>query len=74
MNQPETRRGNRIICPVCSQEGQRIICTSGNKSEIIMYHPDNIVHTFCHVAVEETTGNEGERIEETHETDTIETR
>jgi len=78
MNQSESRCGVRIVCPACSQEGQRITCTSGNKSEIIFYHPNKIVHTICHVAGEGAVENNVEEIvteaRKHHETDTVETR
>jgi len=63
MNQTESGRNNKIFCPTCNQEGQRITCTSGNKSEVIFYHPEKILRTICHVADEKTTGKEGEAIE-----------
>ena len=73
MNQTETGRGNKITCPVCSQEGQRITCTSGAKSEVIVYHPEKIFRTVCRVTDEKTAVNEGEAIKgekrEQYETD-----
>ena len=78
MNQTESGRGARITCPVCQQEGQHITCTSGNKSEVIVYHPKKIFRTVCHVADVKTVGREGEAIEgekrELHETDTAQAR
>lgn len=49
MEQAEPARRGTIICAVCSQEGQRIVCTSGNKSEIISYHPQKVFRSFCRV-------------------------
>ena len=73
MNQTESGRGNRITCPACNQEGQRITCTSGTKSEVIVYHPEKIFRTVCHVADDKTMEKEAEAIEgdkrEQHETD-----
>ncbi len=77
MNHTESGRGVGI-CPVCNQEGRRITCTSGSKSEVIFYHPEKILRTICYVAA---TGidSEGEVIEEPktrnkYEADTVETR
>ncbi len=39
-----------MICPVCSQEGQRINCISGTKSEVVVYHPQKIVRNICRIA------------------------
>ncbi len=63
MNQTQSARNARTICPVCNQEGRRITCTSGSKSEVIFYHPEKILRTICHVA---DAGNDskGEFIEE----------
>ena len=58
MNQTEIGRGNKITCPVCSQEGQRITCKSDTKSEVIVYHPEKKFRTVCHVADEKTMGND----------------
>ena len=75
MNQPESGHGNEIICPACEKEGQRITCTAGTKSEVIVYHPRKVVRTFCHVVDEKTMGKEGEATEgdkrEQHETVTV---
>ena len=49
MNQTEAVRRAVMICSVCNQEGQRIVCTSDNKSEIIFYHSKNILRTICRV-------------------------
>ena len=49
MEQAESARRGTINCPVCNQEGQRIVCTSDNKSEIIFYHPKKIFRTVCRV-------------------------
>ena len=54
MNQTESGRVNKITCPVCSQEGQRITCTSGVKSEVIVYHPKKIFRTVCRVTGDKT--------------------
>ncbi len=73
MNQTESGRGNNITCPACNQEGQRITCTSGTRSEVIVYHPEKIFHTVCHIADAKNTGNEGKAFEgekrELHEAD-----
>ncbi len=50
MRQPESGRGNSITCPACGQEGQRITCMSGSKSEVIVYHPMKILRTICRFA------------------------
>ncbi len=50
MNQTQSARNARTICPVCNQEGRRITCTSGSKSVVIFYHPKNIFHNICQVA------------------------
>ena len=75
MIQPESEHANRIICPACEKEGQRITCTSGGKSEVIVYHPKKAFRTFCHVVDEKTMGKEGEATEgdkrEQYETDTV---
>jgi hypothetical protein len=78
MNQSESGRGVRITCPACGQEGQRITCTSGSKSEVIVYHPKKRFHTVCHVTGNGNAGNEGEEIDievsRDHEADVVETR
>jgi hypothetical protein len=74
MNQTDSGRGNKIICLACNQEGQRITCVSGTKSEVIVYHPEKIFRTVCHVAGDKTMESQTETIEgekrERHETDT----
>ena len=78
MNHSESGRGGRIICPACGQEGQRITCTSGSKSQVIVYHPKKRFHTVCHVAGNGNAGNESEDIDaevsKEHEADIVETR
>ena len=51
MNEASSVRHVVTICPVCNQEGQRIVCTSDNKSEIIFYHPKKMLHAVCRVGV-----------------------
>jgi|GEM_PF-5167655 len=77
MNQAVSVRSTGIVCPACGQEGQRITCSSGSKSEVVIYHPDKKFHTTCRVASDGNTQNEREEIErdeEQHETDTVEAR
>lgn len=50
MTQTESTKRLAMTCPVCNQEGQRIVCTSDNKSEIIFYHPEKLLRTVCRVA------------------------
>lgn len=77
MRQAESVRNAGKICPVCNQEGQRITCISGNKSEVIFYHPKKIFRTICHFVA---AGNDckDELIEEKavnqDEADTVEAR
>jgi hypothetical protein len=52
MNQSESTQNSETICPVCNQEGQCISCNSGNKSEVIFYHPKKILRTICHIATD----------------------
>ena len=62
-------------CPVCGQEGQAIICTSGNRSEVIFYHPKKRFHTFCRIAVDEKKCQEpDEEAGKQDETDITDTR
>ena len=63
MNQTESGRGTKITCPACNQEGQRITCTSGTKSEVIVYHPEKIFRTVCHAAGDKTMESQTETIE-----------
>lgn len=49
MTQTESTKRPVMTCPVCNEEGQRIVCTSDNKSEIIFYHPKKILRTVCRV-------------------------
>ncbi len=77
MNQAVSARSNGIICPACGQEGQRITCSSGSKSEVIVYHPKKRFHTTCRVSEIGSAQNEGEEHdinEEQHETEVVETR
>ncbi len=77
MNQAVSVRSTGIVCPACGQEGQRITCSSGSKSEIVIYHPNKKIHTTCRVAGTEKAQNEGEEAvidEEQHETDVVEAR
>ena len=75
MNQTESGRGNKITCPACNQEGQRITCTSGTKSEVIVYHPEKIFRTVCHAVSDKTMESQTETIEgdkrEQHEADIV---
>ena len=48
-------------CPVCGQEGQAITCTSGNRSEVIFYHPKKRFHTVCRIAGDEKKCEEADR-------------
>jgi len=43
-----------MICPVCEQEGRRIVCVAGNKESVIVYHPHKRIRTFCNIATEGT--------------------
>jgi len=52
MNQSESTLNSGAICPVCNLDGQRIFCNSGNKSEVIFYHPEKIFRTVCHIAAD----------------------
>jgi hypothetical protein len=75
MNQSEFEHGNKITCPACNQEGQRITCTSSGKSEVIVYHPKKIFRTFCHVVDDKAMEKEGGAAagdkREQHETDIV---
>ena len=77
MNQTEPAQNAVTTCPVCSQEGRRITCSTGSKSEVIFYHPERISRTFCRVAADRTEGrgevNEDEAMGQ-DEADTIEGR
>lgn len=48
-----------MICPVCETEGQRIVCTAGSKTEIIVYHPEKKIRNVCHIAEGKEAGNLG---------------
>ncbi len=77
MNQAVSVRSTGIVCPACGQEGQRITCSSGSKSEVVIYHPKKKFHTTCRVAGTEKARKEGEEAvidEEQHETDIVEAR
>ncbi len=78
MNQSESGRGARITCPACGQEGQRITCASGGRSEVIVYHPKKKFHTVCRVAGNGNTEKKGGEIDREvsreHEADIIEAR
>ncbi len=52
-----------MICPVCGQEGQRINCISGTKSEVVVYHPKKILQNICNIVSRGDT----ESTEEVHE-------
>ncbi len=45
-----------IRCPVCEQEGQPITCIAGNRETHIVYHPQKITRTICHLTTEVTEG------------------
>ncbi len=57
MNQSESTLNSGTICPVCNLNGQRISCNSGNKSEVIFYHPKKIFRTVCHIAADGSFNN-----------------
>jgi hypothetical protein len=50
MNQAALARSTGIICPACGQEGQRITCSSGCKSEVVVYHSRKKFHTTCRIS------------------------
>ncbi len=70
MNQSGSTAKERS-CPVCGQEGQAITCTSGNRSEIIFYHPKKGHHTICRIAA---AGDEPEQETGKDEADIAEAR
>lgn len=78
MSQPESGHSDRMICPVCEKEGQRITCTSGSRSEVIVYHPKKRCRTVCHIPGNGNMDNKAEEIdnkgEKEHEADIVETR
>jgi hypothetical protein len=77
MNQIEFARNAVTICPVCNQEGRRITCSTGGKSEVIFYHPERISRTICRVAEDRTEGKSEVNEEEAvghNEADTVEGR
>lgn len=50
MNQSQSKNDGVLSCPACNHEGQRSTCTSGNVSEIIIYHPSKHVRNVCRIA------------------------
>ncbi len=57
MNQIEPERNEETICSVCGQEGRRITCNSGSKTEVIFYHPKKLFRTVCHIATDGSASN-----------------
>ncbi len=77
MNQAVSARNAGIICPSCGQEGQRITCSSGSRSEVVVYHAKKKFHTTCHISGHGSTQDEGAEIdinEEQNETEVVEAR
>jgi hypothetical protein len=72
MKHSESVKDDKTTCPTCNQEGRCITCTSGNRQEVIFFHPLKTVHTFCRVSEETVVSGESENEpagEDDHETD-----
>ncbi len=42
-----------MLCPVCEQEGQQVTVIAGNKSRVIVYHPQKVMRTVCNIVSSE---------------------
>ncbi len=75
MNHLGSGRNTGITCPACGQEGQRITCSSGSRSEVVVYHPKKRFHTTCKISGNGNGEHQSKEVdieEEQHEAEVIE--